>query len=106
MAKTTGKITFKAKLSRPATPKGAAWTFLVLPAKASAKLPTRSMVTVDDSAAEGQPFQATLEPDGAGQPLAQDRQDPARSAPAPPAGDTVALEIAPVAEEPKPQRAR
>lgn len=46
MAKFTDPIKFKAKLSRPATPKGAAWTFLVLPAAASKKLPTRSMDTV------------------------------------------------------------
>ncbi|MBW4049517.1 MAG: DUF1905 domain-containing protein, partial [Proteobacteria bacterium] len=65
MAQPTAVIKFKAKLSRPATPKGAAWTFLVLPAVASAKLPTRSMVTVEGSF-EGQPFQATLEPDGQG----------------------------------------
>src|SRR5687768_429501 len=47
--KSTAKIHFKAKLSRPATPKGADWTFLLLPAAASAKLPTRSMVTVEGS---------------------------------------------------------
>src|SRR3546814_20431651 len=65
MAKATEKIRFKTKLLRPASPKGAAWTFLVLPASASAKLPTRSMVTVDGTL-EGQPFQATLAPDGEG----------------------------------------
>src|SRR5690606_3263545 len=42
---TNTAIRFKAKLSRPANPKGATWMFLVLPAAASAKLPTRSMVT-------------------------------------------------------------
>src|SRR5690606_40538711 len=56
MAKATQKIRFKTKLLRPASPQGAAWTFLVLPASASAKLPTRSMVTVDGTL-EGQPFQ-------------------------------------------------
>ena len=65
MADSTHPIKFKAKLSRPATPKGAAWTFLVLPEAASKKLPTRSMVTVDGTLA-GAPFQATLEPDGKG----------------------------------------
>src|SRR3546814_16664566 len=65
MANAPKKIRFKTKLLRPASPKGAAWTFLVLPASASAKLPTRSMVTVDGTP-EGQPFQATLEPDGEG----------------------------------------
>src|SRR3546814_14223562 len=65
MANAPEKIRFKTKLLRPASPKGSAWTFLVLPASASAKLPTRSMVTVDGTL-EGQPFQATLEPDGEG----------------------------------------
>ena len=65
MTKSTDPIKFKAKLSRPATPKGAAWTFLVLPAAASKKLPKRSMVTVDGTLA-GQTFEATLEPDGQG----------------------------------------
>lgn len=41
MANRAVTIKFKAKLFRPASPKGAAWAFLVLPAKASAKLPTR-----------------------------------------------------------------
>jgi hypothetical protein len=47
MANRAATIRFKAKLFRPASPKGAAWAFLVLPAKASAKLPTRGMTTVD-----------------------------------------------------------
>src|SRR5690606_36512946 len=63
--KAAAGIRFKATLQRPAQPKGASWRFLVLPAAASARLPTRSMVTVDGTL-EGQPFQATLEPDGQG----------------------------------------
>ena len=101
MTKPTAKIRFKAKLSRPATPKGADWTFLVLPAAASAKLPTRSMVTVEGSFA-GQPFQATLEPDGHGShwlKVDQALRETAGVA----AGDIVALEIAPVAKEPEPK---
>ena len=54
-------VKFHAKLSRPAAPKGATWTFVVLPAEASRQLPTRSMVTVDGTL-DDQPFQATLEP--------------------------------------------
>ena len=65
MSKRTGTIPFEARLLRPATPKNANWTFLVLPATASRQLPTRSQVSVDGSFA-GQPFQATLEPDGQG----------------------------------------
>ena len=56
---------FKALLQRPAQPKNATWAFLVLPAAASAKLPTRSQVTVAGTLGDA-PFQATLEPDGAG----------------------------------------
>ena len=47
MGKSDTPITFKATLQKPAEPKGAGWAFLVLPKAASAKLPTRSMVTVD-----------------------------------------------------------
>jgi hypothetical protein len=101
MAKDTGKIRFKAKLLRPAIPKGAAWTFLVLPGTASAKLPTRSMTTVDGTL-DGEPFQATLEPDGQGSHwLKVDKA--LREAAKASAGDTVALEIAPVAVEPEPR---
>ena len=101
MAKSTAKIKFKAKLSRPAAPKGAAWTFLVLPAAASAELPTRSMITVDGSL-EGQAFQATLEPDGQGSHWLKIDQALSEKAGVA-AGDSVALEIAPVAVEPEPK---
>ena len=46
-------IRFKAKLHSPASPQNATWAFLVLPAAASAKLPTRSMVTVEGVFAHG-----------------------------------------------------
>lgn len=101
MPKSSAKITFKAKLSRPATPKGADWTFLVLPKAASAKLPTRSMVTVDGTLA-GQPFQATLEPDGAGSHWLKVEPALAKAAGVA-AGDAVAFEIAPVEKEPEPK---
>src|SRR3546814_3810550 len=65
MGSLTDKIRFKAKLLRPAAPKGAAWTFLVLPVAVSEKLPTRSMVTVEGML-DVHPFQAALEPDGQG----------------------------------------
>jgi hypothetical protein len=101
MAYRTAVIKFKAKLSRPATPKGAAWTFLVLPLAASAKLPTRSMVTIEGRF-EDQPFQATLEPDGQGSHwLKIDKA--LREAAGVTAGDSVALEIAPVEKEPEPR---
>jgi len=100
MAKVAGKVVFEAKLSRPAAPKGAAWTFLVLPASASAKLPTRSMVSVEGKFG-GQPFQATLEPDGEGSHWFK-VDEALRAAADVEAGDTVELEIAPVAQEPEP----
>ncbi|MFY9341418.1 MAG: YdeI/OmpD-associated family protein [Planctomycetota bacterium] len=101
MARSTGTIRCVAKLLRPARPDDATWTFLVLPASASSKLPTRSMVTVDGTLA-GQPFQATLQPDGQGSHwLKVDRK--LREAAGAEAGDAVALAIAPVAEEPEPE---
>lgn len=101
MGKTTGKIRFEAKLLRPATPKGAAWAFLVLPKDASAKLPARSMVSVEGTIA-GHPFQATLEPDGQGSHWLKVEQA-LREAAGIEAGATVALELAPAAVEPEPQ---
>ena len=102
MAKTkaTAAIAFKAPLQRPAQPKSAPWRFLVLPASASAKLPTRSMVTVAGTFG-GQPFQATLEPDGEGSHwLKVDRTLCAQAGLE--AGQLAALEIAPVDREPEP----
>lgn len=102
MARATNTgIRFKATLLRPASPKGATWTFLVLPAAASAELPTRSMVTVDGKLG-GASFQATLEPDGEGShwlKVGKALREAAGAA----AGDTVVLEIAPVEEEPEPK---
>ena len=101
MGKVAEKIRFKAELLRPATPKGASWGFLVLPATASAKLPTRSMTTVAGTL-EGESFQATLEPDGHGSHwLKVSRALRERAGVA--VGDTVTLEVMPVAEEPEPR---
>lgn len=94
-------IRFKSTLRRPAQPKDAAWTFLVLPAAASAKLSTRGMVTVEGTLAD-QPFVATLEPDGNGSHwLKVDKALREQAGVA--AGDTVALKIAQVAKEPEPK---
>lgn len=55
---------FKAKLLRPAKPgHDTSWSFIVLPKEASEKLPRRGRTTVEGTI-NGQPFQATLEPDG------------------------------------------
>ncbi len=101
MAKSTEAIKFKAKLSRPATPKDAAWTFVVLPLAISKQLPTRSMVTVDGRLS-GQLFQVTLEPDGQGSHWFKVDQA-LREAAGVAEGDRVALEITPVEKEPEPQ---
>lgn len=101
MSNQTGNIPFKTKLLRPASPKGATWTFLVLPPGASAKLPTRSMTTVDGTL-NGHPFQATLEPDGQRShwlKVTKAQREAAGAA----VGDTVTLEIAPVEVEPEPK---
>lgn len=101
MAKAADNIRFKATLSRPAKPKDAAWTFLVLPAAASAKLPTRSMTTVEGTF-NGAAFQATLEPDGQGSHWLKVPKA-LRETAGVEVGDTVTLEIAPVEKEPEPK---
>jgi len=102
MTKTASKIHFTAKLFRPAaTAKDGSWTFLTLPKNASAKLPSRSMTSVEGTI-NGFPFRATLEPDGQRSHwLKVDRK--MREAAGADAGDVVTLEIAPVGEEPEPK---
>ena len=94
-------IRFEATLLRPAAPKRATWTFVLLPAQASARLATRGMAAVEGLLA-GQPFRATLEPDGQGGhwlkvPRALREASGVR------VGDTVALELVPLAEVPEPR---
>ena len=101
MAKAATAVTFKATLQRPATPKDATWCFLVLPKAASAKLPTRSMVTVDGTL-NGAAFQATLEPDGEGSHWLKVEKT-LREAAGVETGDMVELEVAPVEKEPEPK---
>jgi hypothetical protein len=105
-------ISFRATLLQPALSAengnksksgGGDWTFLKLPAAASAKLPSRSRVSVKGVINETD-FQATLEPDGeGGHWLKVDRK--LRQAAAINPGDTVALEVTPVArtDEPEPE---
>lgn len=94
-------IAFDAPLHRPLQPRNAAWTFLVLPKAASAKLPSRSQVTVE-GALGGAPFRATLEPDGHGSHWLKVEKKLSEAAGVQ-AGETVAVEIAPVAKEPEPK---
>jgi hypothetical protein len=101
MTKTASLIRFKAKLCRPAESADAdSWTFLILPKTASAKLPTRSMTAVEGTI-NGCPFEATLEPDGEGSHWLK-VDDALRERAKANAGEIVALEIAPAAEEPEP----
>lgn len=93
-------IRCQAKLSRPAQPKNATWTFLVLPKGASGKLPTRAMTTVE-GALGGAPFKATLEPDGRGSHWLKVPKALREAAGAEP-GDSVALVIAPAETELEP----
>jgi len=102
MTQPASSIRFAAKLLRPkATAKAVSWTFLILPKAASAKLPSRSMTSVNGTL-NGFPFQATLEPDGKGSHWLKVDKKIRESAGAE-AGDLVALEIAPVAVEPEPK---
>lgn len=98
---TAGDVGFAAMLQRPATPPRAGWAFVVLPEAASAKLPSRGMVTVDGTLA-GTAFRATLSPDGEGGhwlklPAALLRQAGAE------AGMMADIALAPVAKEPEPR---
>jgi bacteriocin resistance YdeI/OmpD-like protein/uncharacterized protein DUF1905 len=98
MTKTT--IRFKAKLFRPAESAKADWTFLTLPKTASAKLPSRGKTPIEGMI-NGFPFQAVLEPDGQKSHWLKVNRKLSESA-GTNAGDVVALEIAPAAEEPEP----
>lgn len=93
-------IRFKAKLARPASPKNATWTFLVLPKTASSKLPTRAMTTVEGTLG-GESFKATLEPDGESSHWLKVPKA-LREAAGAEAGDTVALEITPADKQLEP----
>jgi hypothetical protein len=100
-SKNNSKIRFTATLFRPAAARPVPWTFLTLPKKASAKLPSRGQTSVE-GAFNGLPFRATLEPDGqGGHWLKVDRK--LRQAAGAEAGDLVTLEISPVTEEPEPK---
>jgi hypothetical protein len=96
-------IRFSATLLSPKQKNGkaVAWTFLRLPKEASAKLPSRAMVSVEGTF-NGVSFQATLEPDGeGGHWLKVERKLRERAGAA--AGDVVTLEIAPARVEPEPK---
>lgn len=100
-AKPAGPICFSAPLFRPlVTGKRVSWTFLTLPKGASAKLPSRGQCSVEGTI-NGVRFQATLDPDGQGGHWLK-VEGKLREAAGAETGDVVALEIAPVNEEPEP----
>jgi hypothetical protein len=98
MPRAATKVKFKAKLLRPA--ERADWTFLRLPIEASKKLPTRAMCSVEGKFA-GTDFWTTLLPDGEGGHWMKVEKPLSTKAKAK-AGDTVEVEIAPMAKEPEP----
>ena len=97
---TVSMISFNAILLRPKEGEAGDSTFLKLPGEASAELPSRGLVSVEGSI-NGRSFQATLQPDGKGGHWLKVERKLCLAAGAE-AGDVVALEIAPVAEEPEP----
>ena len=101
MSRTLSTIRFEAKLRKPAEAGGEAWSFLVMPPDASAKLPSRSMVSVEGRI-NGRSFRATLNPDGQGSHWLQVSRDLRETAGAA-VGKLVTLELAPSTEEPEPE---
>jgi len=103
LTQTTPKSTFETQLLRPAKPKKGdeAWTFLILPKSASDILPRRGRTTVDGRL-NGQPFTATLEPDGQLSHWLKVSED-LRKASGAEVGDTVSVEIAPAKEQLEPE---
>ena len=103
-------IRFSATLFRPAAAANdaseAGWTFLTLPKTASAKLPSRGMVSVEGTLNDF-PFHATLQPDGqGGHWLKVDRklrEAAGEGGKGVEAGEVVSLEIAPVAPDQEPE---
>jgi hypothetical protein len=93
---------FNAKLLRPAkTGDDIPWAFVLLPKEESDKLPRRGKTTVNGTI-NGQPFQATLDPDGQLSHWLKVDLDLQKAAGVE-AGDMITLEIAPVEQEPEPE---
>lgn len=96
MPKSVTKVKFKAQLLRPA--EKASWTFLRLPIEASQSLPTRAMCSVEGTF-DGTAFWTTLLPDGeGGHWMKVEKKLQGKAKP----GDTIVIEIAPMAKEPEP----
>ncbi len=102
MSDSAATIRFKARLLQPAkTARGGTWAFLVLPMKASARLPTRGMTAVE-GVINGHPFRAVLEPDGKKShwlKVGRKLREGARAG----VGDVVTLALGPARKEPEPR---
>ena len=93
--------TFEAQLLQPANSgKGKTWSFLVLPKAASDKLPRRGRTSVQGTL-NGQPFQATLDPDGLLSHWLKVSEELCVAAGAG-IGDVVAVRLSPADPEPEP----
>jgi len=102
MNDSAAKIRFKARLLQPArTAGGGTWAFLVLPMKASAKLPTRGMTAVE-GVINGHPFRTVLAPDGRKSHWLKVSRKLREGAGAE-VGDVVTLELGPARREPEPR---
>lgn len=102
MTQAPRKSRFKATLLRPARPgSDTSWAFVVLPKAVSKKLPRRGRTTVEGTI-NGHPFQETLEPDGQLSHWLRVSKEQYEAAGAE-VGDSVALELMPVEQEPEPE---
>jgi hypothetical protein len=101
MKRTDEPLRFRATLQRPASARGDAWSFLLVPPAASARLPSRGMTAVQGSL-NGIAFRATLEPDGRRSHWMKVPRKLRESAGAK-AGDTVDVEMIPAAKQPEPR---
>ena len=100
LQETETTIRFSAQLVRPeAAEQLGSGSLLILPKKASAKLPSRGMTTVEGTI-NGFPFRAALEPNGKGSHGLRVNQAMHDAAGAD-AGDTVTVEITRAGEEPE-----
>jgi hypothetical protein len=94
-------IRFKARLLRPRVARAGTWSFLVLPKAASARLPTRSALTVDGTL-NGRALRTVLEPDGQKSHWLKVPRK-LREAAGAAVGDVVTLEMAPSPKELEPK---
>ncbi len=102
MSQTNSTIQFRAKLLYPAKPSDdSLWAFVVFPKEASKKLPRRGRTSVE-GLINGQPFQATLDPDGKLSHWLKVSKDLQTSANLK-VGEMISFQIAPMEPEPEPE---